>query len=341
MQPQISQEVGRPGAAQKKGWARRALALTFVFVLIVAACLALASPANAMLSDTMRDLFENELNGYVTSIMNDTSNGIYQWSWMMFLALSFILIVKEVLVFIADGMNAASHLEAVIYFFVTLFLMGSYSFFTDAIWGIGVGLGNGYQQHLVGNTDNFFLSQWVTKSISAVSMEELSILDSIDLLRYSIAWGVAVGLLELAVWTASIWTQFGYALAKIVGLIFIPFLLLPATRVLFDNWFRFLVGFVVLLIMLKATQVVAAITVKATLATLDVSWTTDYGDPANVVEVAKENFYLLADTAAMLLIAALFVLSSFVFAVALGKGVGSASGALGSVSRKAISRMKG
>ncbi|BES73869.1 hypothetical protein RE428_48870 (plasmid) [Marinobacter nanhaiticus D15-8W] len=311
-----------------------------VFFVVAAIPLLMVDPAHATLSEAMRDSFSNELRNFVVGIMADSTNAVNQWSWMLFLFLAFLLVVREVVVFIANGFTVVSHAEAVIFFFATLAIMGGYSEFTDAIWGVGVGLGNGYQSALVGNTDNFFLSQWVSKSMSAVSLEDISIFDSIKLAIYFVLWHLIAMFLDVVTWIAGVWAHFGYALAKVIGMVFIPFLLLPSTRPLFDGWFKFLVGFVVLLIMLKATLVIAAISVKSILGTLGVTWTTEYGEPVGVVEVAKENFYLLADSSLMLFVAALFVLSSFAFAAALASGAGSPSGALGNLAKKAIHKLK-
>jgi len=321
------------------GAGHRKLGFSIAFLLVVLSPIAFMSPAEAALSDTMRDIFDGALTDFVIGIMNDTGNPIYTWSWMMFLALSVLLIFIEVVKFIFDGFDAASHLEAVIYFFITLGLMGTYDAFTSAIWGVGVGLSNGYQEYLVGNSDNFFLAQWLIKALGAVVLAELSFWDSFKLIQYLIAWSVVCFLLEIVFWLASMWAEFGYALAKVIGMIFIPFLLLPATRALFDGWFKFLCGFVVLLIMLKATMVVAAISIKAVLESLGVRFAGDYGDPTVVVNIAKENLYMLSDCAAILVIAVLFVLSSFVFASMIASGVGNLSGGLGSVTKLASRRI--
>lgn len=313
-------------------------AVSFFGGVVALGCVSLVfSPeASATLSDTMRGMFSSDLNAYVSGIMADPSNPINNWSSMMFLTLAFLLILREVVIFIFDGLNPASHIEAIIYFFATLAIMQFYGAFTDAIWGVGVGISNGFQEYLVGNTDNFFLSQWIYKSIAAVSLEEVDMFDAIRLVGYAIGWSIVSALLDFVTWIASVWALMGYALAKVLGLFFVPFLLLPSTRGLFDKWIQFLVGFVFLLIMLKATLVITAMVVQSALAEIGVTWTADFGDPVAVVDVAKERFYVLMDTTVMLVLGAMLILSSFVFAGMLAGGVGSTSGAIGSLARKAI-----
>lgn len=318
---------------------RRSLVLFLGLAVAFLMPLAFMEPAEAALSETMRGIFDGALANFVNGIMQDTGNDIYTWSWMMFLALAFLLMFFEFVKFIFEGFNAASHLEALCYFFLTLGLMGGYNAFTEAIWGVGVGLSEGYQQYLVGNTDNFFLSQWLNKALGAVVLDDLDVFDSIKLIMYAGQWTIVCALLDMVFWLAAMWAEFGYALAKVTGLIFVPFLLLPATRPLFDGWFKFFCGFVFLLIILKATMVVAAITIKAILESIGVSFAGDYGDPAQVVQIAKDNMYVLADASAMLLIAILFILSSFAFASMIAGGVGNLSGGLGKATNMAIRKL--
>ncbi|EVT82339.1 hypothetical protein Z046_32890 [Pseudomonas aeruginosa VRFPA09] len=153
--------------------------------------------------------------------------------------------------------------------------------------------------------------------------------DGIKYWQYSTAWEFIAFLLEAVYWLASMWSELGYGLAKIVGVVFIPFYMLESTRPLFDGWLRFFVGFIILNVILKATMVLSALLVRFTLYDLGMDFNGAWGEPTEVVPFAKEQLYLLADSAAALFVAVLFVLSSFVFASILASGAGSMSGALG------------
>jgi type IV secretory pathway VirB6-like protein len=318
---------------------RKVIGVSLAMLLVFISPMLLLSPAEAALSESMRGIFSGALRDFVTGIMSDTGNDIYTFTWMMFLAGTVFLVVTEVAKFIFVGRSAESNLLAICWWFATFAIMNSYNGFTEAIWGAAVGVSNGYQQYLVGNTDNFFLAQWVHKAMAAVVVEDLSLFDGVKFIIYYWSWMVAVILIDLVAWLAGMWADFGYALAKVVGLIFIPFLLIPATRNLFDSWFKFFVGFGFLLIVLKATMVVAAISVKAIIESLGVSFQGSYGDPTSVVEIAKENLYLLSDASAMLFIAFLFVLSSFAFASSLAGGLGNMSGGLGTAANMAVRKI--
>lgn len=334
--PEIQEET--TGSRKKT---RRTFAVATVLAALFFVPLVVVSPAEAALSTTMRGIFDGALSDFVTGILSDADNSLYIWAWMVFLTCSVILIVAEVSKFIFNGIDPVSHITAIFFFFVTLGLMESYDGFTGAIWNAGIGIGNGYQEYLVGNTDNFFLVQWAMKALGAVVLEELSIFDSIRIVLYGINWIILSGLIEVVMWLAALWAHFGYALAKIVGLVFIPFLLLPQTRPLFDSWFKFFCGFVVLTIILKATSAVVAISIKATLEGIGVQFDGDFGDPTTLVEIGKEELYILSDVNAMLLIAILFILSSFVFAGMLANGVGNVSGSLGQAANMVARKIGG
>lgn len=319
---------------------RQVIVLALGMFAVFLSPLLLMPPAEAALSDSMRGVFSGELKTFVTGIMSGSDNPVSNFAWMIFAAFAFILFVIEVIKFIWQGNQTESHMIALCMFFITFMIMGSYDGFTEGIWGIAVGISDGYQEQLVGNTDNFFLSQWMHKTFAAVVVEDLSMWDSLKLLSYMSMWTAAGVLLDAVAYLAAMWADFGYAVGKVVGFVFIPCLLLPATRNLFDGWFKFFTGFGFLLIVLKATMVVAAIAVKAIVGTLGVKFGgAGFAGEPTAVNIGVEELYKLADAAAMLFIAALFVLSSFAFASALAGGLGNISGGLGTAASLAVKKV--
>lgn len=318
---------------------RRVIAMAVCMMAIFTMPLVLMPSADAAISATMRSAFSTEVKAFVTGIMSGDSV-VSGFAWMIFTAFSVLLFIGEVIKFIWQGNQMESHMMALAMFFITFMLMGSYDGFTEGIWGIAVGISDGYQEQLVGNTDNFFLSSWLHKTMGAVVLPELSFWDSLKFVGYDIVWRGCVLVLDLVAFLAAVWADFGYAVAKVIGFCFIPCLLLPVTRNLFDGWFKFFTGFGFLLIVLKATMVVAAISIKAIIATLGVKFTGSgfAGDPT-AVDITLEEMAKLADAAAMLFVAALFVLSSFGFASTLAGGVGSISGGLGTAANLAVKKI--
>ncbi|ORL55890.1 hypothetical protein B7H20_23985 [Pseudomonas aeruginosa] len=291
--------------------------------------LMIPATADAALSETFRSVFAGEVSRFVVGIMGDYTNPVNQWSRMLLGFCFFVLIVTEATIFVLDGLNTLRLVAAFVSLSITVAFWLGYDYGTSAMWGVGVAISQGMQSFLVGNTDNFFFIQWVKIAFDNVKLEDMGLWDGIKYWQYSTAWEFIAFLLEAVYWLASMWSELGYGLAKIVGVVFIPFYMLESTRPLFDGWLRFFVGFIILNVILKATMVLSALLVRFTLYDLGMNFNGAWGEPTEVVPFAKEQLYLLADSAAALFVAVLFVLSSFVFASILASGAGSMSGALG------------
>lgn len=317
-----------------------------VFAVLLALAFSLGAfyvpNAEAALHVTMREAFHNEVSSYVTGIMNDPSNDVNVWSKILLSFLMFLAVFNEIMYYILEKLDWQRIFSTVMFIFVTLALYKGYDYGTQALWNVGQGIAGGLQTYLVGNSDNFFLSQWIFKSTRAVVLKDLGFFDGIKATVILMQWSLVCLLLDLISWLTALWADFGYALAKIIGICFVPFLMIQATRNLFDAWFKFFVGFIILNIMLRTTLVLAAITLKAVMSDLGVKFAGDYGDPVNVVRFGIHQFTMLSDGIAMLFIAILFVFSSFTFASAVASGVGNMSGGLGQlsnmVSRKLVTK---
>lgn len=291
--------------------------------------------ADAALSDTMRSIFTTELSAYVKGIMSNSENEIHVWGKLLLSFGFLIVVVTELTVFIFEGFEPLRIIEATIMVCGTLILWANYDYATEAVWGVGLGISDGLQKALVGNTDNFFMSQFIRKAMSAVTTEEIGFFDTMKSVYYLASWTVVAFFLDFAAWLSAIWADYGYALAKIVGTCFVPFLMIKGTRGLFDSWFRFLLGFIILKVILTATMVIAVIALKSILADLGVRFEGGYTGNPGSVHLSLDKFYLLFDASAMMLVSILFVLSSFVFAAALASGAGNLGGSLSSAASTA------
>ncbi|MYM52975.1 hypothetical protein [Pseudomonas aeruginosa] len=322
--------AGTSGRWWQRRWVRiGAQSLAWAALFFSPLLLMIPATADAALSETFRSVFAGEVSRFVVGIMGDYTNPVNQWSRMLLGFCFFVLIVSEATIFVLDGLNTLRLVAAFVSLSITVAFWLGYDYGTSAMWGVGVAISQGMQSFLVGNTDNFFFIQWVKIAFDNVKLEDMGLWDGIKYWQYSTAWEFIAFLLEAVYWLASMWAELGYGLAKIVGVVFIPFYMLDSTRPFFDGWLRFFVGFIILNVILKATMVLSALLVRFTLYDLGMNFNGAWGEPTEVVPFAKEQLYLLADSAAALFVAVLFVLSSFVFASILASGAGSMSGALG------------
>ncbi|NQD64128.1 conjugal transfer protein TrbL, partial [Enterobacter sp. CM29] len=157
----------------------------------------------------------------------------------------------------------------------------------------------------------------------------------------TIIWGVVSLLLQVAFYLADVYVTLGYALARIIGVLFVPFLVAPWTRRIFDGWVRFFVGFGVCGILLRLTCILAMLVMKATINVAGsfenpgaALINSNYDVTAPLV-VADDNISLLIAIIAFGIISCVMIFSSFGFAKTLAAGVGSASNAVTSVAKSA------
>lgn len=302
----------------KAGWV--------LFGVMCVGGLVLPHLVHAQSSQIVTSNISTQLTAYINSILSDSSNDVNVWSKDVFLMLSVVMIFVEVVVFINKGVDMLRLLEALIWWAVGSAMMLGYVAFCNGVWGIGTALSNGYQQALVGNTNDFFMVQWIVQSAAAVHPESTDVFDSINIYFQVGAWFIMVFLLQAVGWLVGLWAQFGNVLSQVIGLVFVPFIVIEFTRQMFWDWFKLFLGFVILNVTLKVTMVCACIVAKACFVSLGVTWSGNWGTPAQAVVVNKDNFYMLGDTAALFFIAILFVIGSFWYAGKLSNGAGSVGG---------------
>jgi len=202
---------------------------------------------------------------------------------------------------------------------------------TSAMWGMAEGLGADIQYIAVGNRDVFFLPNWSMKMFDLIKTEDVDIWDSLVVIILGIVWYIISALLNLVLIISSFFAMFGYALAKITGVFFIPFILFQGTRNYFDGWVRFFIGFVILAIILRINAVIIAILVKAQCSSV-IGNSLGFELPTEPIYISlsgQTGSTLLNNLIFSGVVGIFFVLSSFSFASTLAAGSGSACGSIG------------
>lgn len=119
----------------------------------------------------------------------------------------------------------------------------------------------------------------------AVSMPTTDIWDSIDLIMVAVLWEVAVAFLAMAVYFADIFVIVGGSLAKIVGVLFLPFIICPWTHGAFNKWCSFFAVFGVFSIFLQITSIIVMVVMRVSINFL----ATD-GIDKRLVNILSQNF---------------------------------------------------
>ena len=181
--------------------------------------------------------------------------------------------------------------------------------------------------------------------INAISLPSAGFFDAVDVFIMSLFWYIAIAILSMAIYLAEIWLIVGLAIAKVVGVLFIPLLIAQWTQGIFTRWVNFFMLWGVSAIFLKVTSIVTMIIMKASLNAAATK--KNIGDVVGsdfsakgVIEMGNDNLLLMIALCAFVIIAALMIFGSFKLAAqCLGSGSSAGAGlnsAAVSVAKKAM-----
>lgn len=306
------------------------LGLCSVFTLVTPQAALAASPDYAD-NDSAHEAFGSFLRT-VSSLFNNifvSGSEVSAFIEAFFLFGVIYKLVSVVASYMLRTGNLADLFQAVILIAIVRALLDGYGVVTSALFGWSQGFAGVIQLPIVGNSDVFFLTDYVQNIVNTIWHEDASIFDGIKLT-------VATGVLWLLLTTLNVlsffavaWAAWGFILAKLVGMIFLPFLLFERTAFLFDGWLRFFVGFLIF-------AVIARINLLLVLVLL-----TSYFDLPLDAATGPLRTYPIANVddigglLSLLVIAVVSLISSGRFATALAGGVGGFGSAVSSLSRSA------
>ncbi|NQD63301.1 conjugal transfer protein TrbL, partial [Enterobacter sp. CM29] len=180
-----------------------------------------AFAANSVMSDEI----DKEVQNYVDAIFSSNGSDIFLFVTAILTFLFFMCVVIELVKFINGNADWIAFLALVFLYFATVALIASYGPFTQVIKGVFEGLGETFQFLIVGSRDKMFLSNFIDNVITkAVQAPDVGFTDSIYMWCVTIIWGVVSLLLQVAFYLADVYVTLGYALARIIGVLFVPFL---------------------------------------------------------------------------------------------------------------------
>jgi type IV secretory pathway VirB6-like protein len=218
-------------------------------------------------SNTFRDLFSNDISVFIDTLINHSAFTSFVWG--LFTVLIIIVYFTEVAKFMFTGFDIESTTQSTLMVFATLLIFASYQTIFDTTHQLFDEIGLTIQETGTGYRDPFFLFKWVTYSFNSMYNEDVSFWRMpFDDMVYAVLWYIIATLLQVVMFAIGSWAVWVLALTKILGVLFIPLLIHPSTRNLFDGWFRFTLGSLFLLIVLKATGTLAALAIKAQFASI-------------------------------------------------------------------------
>lgn len=297
----------------KKYW------ILFIILLIPVAVFAAKSDSGLHVA------FEAEVTTAINKILSDSL--IKTWSTSLAIFLTAVCLFIGLVKWARDGSLLDVFITCILFiFFIALFPV--YSVVVDTVYGACVQLGDSMYKAAIGDvTEDVILSSF----INAISLPTAGFFDAADVFIMSLLWYLAIAVLSLAVYFANIWLVVGLAISKVVGVLFLPFLIAPWTQRFFSNWVNFFMLWGVSAIFLKITSIITMVIMKASLNAVAVKKSiadlvgSDF-TAKGVVEMGTDNLLLVISLSAFVVIAALMIFGSFKLA-AQCVGTGTSAGA--------------
>ncbi|MDN3683254.1 hypothetical protein QWZ04_23415 [Vibrio tapetis subsp. quintayensis] len=181
---------------------------------------------------------------------------------MMFLIV--VVYFQEVVRFMTSGIDLEKIVTATLMVFVSLALYKGYNTAIDVLIETFDNVGLLLLKIGTGNSDPMFLFKWVNRAFIGMYNEEVSFwsMSTGDAFNY-LVWQVVTMIIVVAMYFTGSWATWCLLLGKILAIFFVPCLVHPGTRTAFDGWFRYLIGSLMLLIVLRACAVLVALAIKA------------------------------------------------------------------------------
>lgn len=238
-----------------------------ILVILFLACLVFSGSAHAApplsYSDSMGRLntFMKNVDAVLNNILADPSlSGFVNALWN---TLTIVLIVTVLAKYSMTGISTFELIHPLLLILITRLMLNHYDYLTGLFWDWSEGIAGGIQRAVIGNSDPFLLPGFVNDVVSGIQTSGVSIWDGVNLLMASTVILAIISLLSLMAFFASTWALWGYALAKIIGWFFIPFIMFKRLSFLFDGWMRLFLGFLVYGIIARANLLLTVLAVKS------------------------------------------------------------------------------
>lgn len=303
------------------------------WLLLFPSAFLFAQPAMAVSNSFTAEL-DNNVNDALSSVLSSSGSDIFLMVSALATFIFFICVVKEISMFVMGRLDVVSLLTTVILYVATIAFIGGYGTFTNVIKGGFNELADVYQNLVIGSSDKMYLSNFIDNVINkAIQAPDVGFTDTIFMWVVTFIWSIVSLFLQIAFYLADVYVTLGYALARLVGVIFIPFLIAGWTRPIFDGWVKFFIGWGVCGLLLRLSCILSMIVMKSAinaaghLGNPGVAYISSGYDVTAPLVISEDNVSTLIAIIVFSIISCVMIFSSFSFAKMLCSGVGSASNA--------------
>lgn len=312
------------------------------FCLLIITLIILAIPMTASAdeppnySDSLKrmDAFMKNVAAVLKNILAD--DDLESFVNALWNALTIILLFTAFARYSIGAISVYELIHPLLLITVTRIMLNNYDYLTSLCWYWSEGIAGGIQKAVIGSTDPFILPGFIHDVITGIETSDVGFFSGIKLVFASNLILAIILLMSLMAFLANTWALWGFAMSKIVGWFFIPFLMVRRTSYLFDGWVRLFTGFLVYGIIARANLLLTVLAIKAF-----------FGIPGYAVSTATSitiDFEGVADLfglAAFLFIAILSLIATGRFASTVVSGAGGFGDSLRSVSQNLAMVIKG
>jgi len=280
-------------------------------------------------ADESLSVFDNEIKNIVQASMLASSD-LGKITWSLWSAFAFLLVFSTVAMYMFNVANLVDVLFTILAIFASLICMNMYDSLTSWIWSGFDAVGFAVQKTALSNTDPYFMAIYVHEAFAMVELDSVDIFDALGTIMWYALFIVLGTILQIMMYIGASWAMWGYALAKIVGFFFVPFMLLKATRNIFDGWFKLFMGFVIYNMLIRIVMVLFCVFIKATL-----------GHPSAKIVMPADSSPELITLVIFMVTGILLTISVSGFAAIVAGGFTSPSAAYASIARLSSGMLKG
>lgn len=293
------------------------------------------------IATTAKTTFSTTINNFLNGIVNG-NNEIRWFSWAWLIVLAVLAVTSEFANFASKGLDLERVLMCGILVITTTYLCSNFLEPLDVIWQTADAMSLGFLEGVTGNRDPLYLTKWLNASLYQIVVDDPSLmLGGVGVVMMAVLWNIAIFLISFVMYLVGVWATWGFVLSKLLAMIFIPCLVYEPTRGFFDAYFKFFLGFVILLIVMRITGSIAAITIQSQFQTLGLMCFSFVS--CAIREGTELNSSAQFEMIITCFICSLLVASSFKFAYELSSSCGSASGGavkgLSSLIKKGLTKL--
>ena len=238
------------------------LCITLLLLSLLTPCMAMAEPPPTFSESMGRfNTFMTNTGVLLDNILADGNIG--NFVNILWTTIAIYLIVIAGSKYILGDLSILELIHPLLLIAVTRILIDNYDYLTGLCWDMSEGIAGGIQYAAIGNSNPFMLPGFINDVMEGIEYNDVSWWSAFWTFVSANVVFTLVFLFSILGFIANVWSLWGYALSKIIGLFFIPFLMFKRGSFLFDGWVRLFTGFLVYGVIARVNLLLTVLAIKS------------------------------------------------------------------------------